>query len=355
MKDNLKPYVTANLIVTLILVVSLIFGVIQYSQMSQQLTALSYKVSQIPIVTPEPTSRDLQNGVPFRFVHTNRQHPVVRLMMLGFFEACEKYQVDCVDMGSDGNDDALYIQSVQESMSLGSSGIIGVPYAPYIQVHEQAIQAGIPTISIHLPLKQSDLPGLLAWVATDIADYGKRAADAMAEQINCTGPVAVTQGSFNDTENLAASSFKDELIAKCPGITVLDPQEEGFDVPTAIAKAAAILTANPDITGAYGTTGGSATTWSKALEQAGKQPGDVKVIAMDYSRVNLDFVKAGWVYALVAQPIYEETYRAVELLVANLHGEPVAFDNPYPAPLVTIADLDKYYGYADRVDAMLNQ
>jgi ribose transport system substrate-binding protein len=79
-------------------------------------------------------------------------------------------------------------------------------------------------------------------------------------------------------------------------------------------------------------------------------PGDLVIVGMDYTRPNLDLVKAGWVTALVGQPLYEETYRALELLVANSKGEAVNYRNPFPAPIITIDGIDTYYGYADRID-----
>jgi len=76
---------------------------------------------------------------------------------------------------------------------------------------------------------------------------------------------------------------------------------------------------------------------------------------MDYTRVNLDLVKAGWVYAVVGQPLYEEVYRDVELLIAALKGEEVQFANTMDSPIITADMVDKYYGYADRVDKMLGR
>jgi ribose transport system substrate-binding protein len=76
---------------------------------------------------------------------------------------------------------------------------------------------------------------------------------------------------------------------------------------------------------------------------------------MDYSAQNLDQVKTGWVFALVGQPIFEETYKAVEILIAHLRGEPIQFDNVYPSPIITITDLDKYYKYNDLVNAALKE
>ena len=286
----------------------------------------------------------------FAFLSPNRQHPVVRTMALGFFEACADLQVECKDYSYDGVD--LSQQAVSTDQIIAAGNVAGVIAFVDKAVNEQnarLVKAGVPINCIHGIVPEGEVPGLLAWVATDAADYARRSADFMAEKMGGVGVVAITQGNLNDVENLVSAEFTKQM-ANYPGITVLAPEMEGFEVSAAIAKASAILTAHPEITAAFGTTGASPTTWAKAAEQAGKQPGDLVIVGMDYTRPNLDLVKAGWVTALVGQPLYEETYRALEILVANDRGEKVSYANPYPAPIITIDTINVYYGYADRVD-----
>jgi ribose transport system substrate-binding protein len=191
--------------------------------------------------------------------------------------------------------------------------------------------------------------GLTAVVGADVPAYGKAVADAMGDKLAGKGTVAVTQGSFNQTENLAATSFGDEMKAKYPGIKVLPAQEEGFDQAGAIAKAEAIIQGNPDITGAFSTTGAGPTTWSTAAADTNKK--DLVIISMDYTRPNLDLVKAGKVYGLVAQPLYDEFYQAVALVGQAIDGKTVQYKNLLPAPVIFLADLDKYYAFNDRAEA----
>lgn len=311
----------------------------------------------IPTATPkpheptkEPSNRDLQNGDPFRMVVPNNQHPIVRIMMLGFFEACEDYEVDCVMAGIDFTDTSALIARGEEAISLGSSGIVYYPNEAYFENMRDVMEAGIPIVGFHVPLGDELKDDVAAaWVATSNIDYSERSADLMAEAVDCKGPIAVTLGGHNEVETPAAEVFTERMKELCPGIEVYEPEEEGFEPAAAIAKAAAILNAHPDITGAYSTTGAGSTTWATALRDADKEPGEVVVISMDYSEQNLDWVSDGWVYALVGQPLYEECYRSVELLVDLLHGEEIDFVNWYPAPLIQIDDVDTYYAYGQRV------
>ena len=97
--------------------------------------------------------------------------------------------------------------------------------------------AGIPVCTPHFTSFDQAASGLTAVVGADVVQYAKAAADAMGEKLAGKGTVAVTVGSFNQTENLVAETFKATMNEKYPDIKVLDAQEEGFDAAQAIAKA----------------------------------------------------------------------------------------------------------------------
>ena len=311
------------------------------------------EVPQVTAPAGEQTARDLQEGKPFRFVHVNRQHPIVRLMALGYFEACEKYDVECVDMGVDGVDIPGWIAKGEASITLGSSGIVFGHDKPTYEVGKKIVEAGIPQVAIHIQLKNNEIPGLNGWVATDNVDYAIRSAERMGELISCKGTVQITQGSYNDTENPVSEAFTKKMNEICPDVIVLDPKEEGFDSPQAIAKIVAILRGNPEIVAAYSTTGAGAYNWAMAAQEIGYKAGQIKIAGMDYSRQNLDLVASGWVDFLVGQPLYEETYKAVECLVGELQGNPCPFENPFPAPLVDKTNMDMYFGFCDRAEKLI--
>jgi ribose transport system substrate-binding protein len=76
---------------------------------------------------------------------------------------------------------------------------------------------------------------------------------------------------------------------------------------------------------------------------------------MDYTRPNLDLVKEGKVYGLVGQPLYEEFYACAEILGKVLDGKTVEYRNLLPAPIITAADINKYYEFNDRAEQSINQ
>jgi ribose transport system substrate-binding protein len=307
-----------------------------------------------PVPTPtvaaaEKTNLELQNGKPFRHIGPNRQHPVVRTILLGFEDACKDFKVECVNNAFEGVDFSLMVPQVDIALSQGSSGVIAFVDKAVYESDKRLIAGGFPVLNIHGVVKKEDLPGLTAWISPDIEQYSKDVALAMGEKLAGKGTVLISQGNLNDLENEVSKIFTATLAEKYPNIKVLPVVLEGFDVPAGIAIAEASLQANPAITGIFGTTGNSAVVWAKALEANGKKPGEVTVIGMDTVAQNLDLVEAGWVYGVVAQPLYDEEYMAVKLMVDKLHGKEVKYDNLLASPLVKKGETQKYYDIVKRV------
>ena len=125
-----------------------------------------------------------------------------------------------------------------------------------------------------------------------------------------------------------------------------------FDPPKAIAKAVAIIQANPDIVAALSTTGGGPTTWAGAQQETGV---DLVAIGMDYTRVNLDLVKDGEMYAVVGQPLWDESYEAAKLLQAMAAGEEVPYWTEMDAPIITADDVEQYVTMLDDAEAMMKE
>jgi ribose transport system substrate-binding protein len=212
---------------------------------------------------------------------------------------------------------------------------------------EKAGKAGVPVILPHFPTPEGSKPGATGVVSCDPAAYAAAAADEIGKAVGGKGTVAVSQGGFNSTENLVAETFKKRMAEKFPDMKVLDPVEETFDSTKAAATATAVLQAHPDAVAALSTTGGGPTTWATAQRNVGRK---IVIIGMDYTRVNLDLVRDGEVYAVVAQPLWDESYQAAELLAKAAKVEKVPWWTKLDAPIVTKDKTGPYYELLDKVD-----
>ncbi len=273
----------------------------------------------------------------------NKNNPVVQIMEAGFLEKGKELGYSAVLYAAGPPDLALAISLGEQAIAKKVKGLVIYLLDPGIYpLIKKAADAGIPVVTAHTEVTNGDqIPGLLAWCAADPKLIGKEAAKAIGDKVGGKGTVAITQGSFNQVENDQAAAFTDYIHANYPDMKVLPAIEEGFDVAMAESRIVALLEANPDIVAGFGTTGGSPVTWAAAKRTAGQK--DIVAIGMDYSEQNLDLVKSGEIFAVIAQPLFEEHALAAELLDKLIRGEKVPFDNLMEAPLVTKDNVQKYY------------
>lgn len=283
------------------------------------------------------------------WVQPMRDHPVHRLMQAGFLDECKKLGYTCEVVGNPSAtnyDVAASIPLAEAALARTEFGAVAV-YGPGPEIYPyigKLGSEGIPVVTWHVLPPEGSVAGLKAATGEDITAAGANAAVAMGDKIGGKGVVALTQGSSNDTENVMSASFRETMAAKYPDVKILETQMEGFEPSAAEAKAVGILQANPDVVGAFSTTGNGVQTWSGAARKADRE---VTIIGMDYIRQNLDIIKSGAAYGLVAQPLYEEGAKTAELAAALAEGKEVPYLNPLPAAVITASDLDPYYKILD--------
>lgn len=285
-------------------------------------------------------------GKKIQFVAPLKSNPTMQVMSAGFTQEADKLGFDGQALMTDDADPQKVLALGQQALAQGTDGMVVPPYDPSLYpLIQQAVAKGIPVVTSHSSVPATERLGMLQDIHPDPQQYGAAAAKAIGEQIGGRGVVAITQGSFNPIENAAADSFKAAMAAEYPNVKVLKPQVEGFEPAAAIAKAVSILQSDKGIVAAYSTTGGGPATWAGAQDQTGRR---LVIIGMDYTRPNLDLVRAGKVYAVVAQPIYEENAQAVDAIRDEICGKAVEAEVSVPSPLVTQANVADYYALLDR-------
>jgi ribose transport system substrate-binding protein len=293
------------------------------------------------------------SGKNIYFLSVLKGHPTLRLWQQGFLDQAKVLGFKSATIASpDTADWAASVALGEQIFATETAGDYGMVFGFVDPTQKDLIKkfgdASVPVVIGHVEVPADTYPGLKGWAAFDPVKWAASAADAIGEKIGGKGAVAITEGSFNAVEDAVAKGFADEMKAKFPDVKVLPPQEEGFDPPVSIAKAVAILQANPDVVGAVSTTGAGPVTWAGAADQTGRT---VYSIGPDMTRPNLDAVRDGKVYGLAAQPGYEEHQLAVDMIAKLMCGGTVEYANELPAPIVLKDGLAPYYEVVDRIDA----
>jgi ribose transport system substrate-binding protein len=289
-------------------------------------------------------------------VQSSAWHPVHQLTQQSFLEGCKTLGLQCELATTDENTLEALVAMVDQTLARpdikGAAMWFG-GHPAVLPLVRKAVAKNIPIVFPHFPVEQSfyeNAPNVVQ-IAADTTKYPDPVAKAMCDELKAKGitkgSVAITQNGHNATEDMVAKVFADGMKKYCPTLKVLDVQLEGPEPTQAIAVATSIIQANPDIVAALSTTGGGPTTWAGAQKETGKK---IIAVGMDATRVNLDLVKNGEVWGLVAQPLYEECKGSAELLWKMANGEKVPYWTILEAPLVTKANQDSYYAVLDKLE-----
>lgn len=177
---------------------------------------------------------------------------------------------------------------------------------------KKCIEQGVPTV-----VDDGDLPdsGRLAYIGTNWTQVGVAQAKKMMEMLPNGGKIGMMSIINAGNMREAVAGFKAYIDANGGGkYTIVANEDDKGDAQEAARVTAAILAANPDIAGLAGFDSESGAGIVTALREAGKNPGDIKVTAMEQTPDFFKTAKDGWVDGIVVQNRELFIYYAVKTL-----------------------------------------
>jgi ribose transport system substrate-binding protein len=185
---------------------------------------------------------------------------------------------------------------------------------------QQAKNDKIPVIAFDSGV-DSDVPVTTA--ATDNLAAAAEAAKRMAELIGHEGKIAmVVHDQTSVTGVQRRDGFKDYMTKNEPNIKIVDIQYSG-DPLKATDLAKAIIAANPDLKGMYGSNEGAAIGVVHAVQELGIT-GKLKVVGFDSGKDQIDAIKSGLMSGAITQNPYGIGYETVKAAVQIIQGKSVA-------------------------------
>jgi ribose transport system substrate-binding protein len=164
---------------------------------------------------------------------------------------------------------------------------------------DQAKQAKIPVVEFDAGCN-SDVPVTIC--KTDSKVAGALAAQHMAELIGKKGKVAIVGHSqINSTGVERRDGFVEKMKSDYPDIKIVDIQYGDGDHLKSADIAKAMLAANPDLAGLYGTNEGSAIGIVDAVKELGLKPGQLTVVGFDSGKAQIDAIKDGTMAGAITQ------------------------------------------------------
>ncbi|WP_370160201.1 ABC transporter substrate-binding protein [Limimaricola soesokkakensis] len=186
-----------------------------------------------------------------------------------------------------------------------------------IPLLRQADEAGIPIIAFDSGV-DSDIPAATA--TTDNVAAAALAADKMAELIGGAGKVAVVAHDQTSRTGIdRRDGFLNQIESEYPEIEVVSVQYGAGDQLQSTEVAKAILTANPDLNGMFGTNEGSAIGIVNAVREMGTE--DLVVIGYDSGKAQTDAIREGLMAGAITQNPVGIGYETVKAAIAAMNGE----------------------------------
>ncbi|CAM5663465.1 Transporter OS=Streptomyces alboniger OX=132473 GN=CP975_28275 PE=3 SV=1 [Streptomyces alboniger] len=197
----------------------------------------------------------------------------------------------------------------------------------------------IPLVAVDRSVNNADTAAL---VASDNVTGGKLAAKTLAEKLGGKGTIVILQGQAGTSASRERGSGFAAGLRAYPGIKVVAKQPADWDRTKGLDVMTNLLQANPDIDGVFAENDEMALGAIKALgAKAGKS---VQVIGFDGTADGLTAVKAGTLYASVAQQPTELGRIAVRNAVDVAEGGKVAKSVMVPVKVVTKENVAGFTG-----------
>jgi ribose transport system substrate-binding protein len=250
------------------------------------------------------------------------KHQFWQAVKQGAEQAATEFNVTVTFEGAaeEGNVDEQ-IQLLQTTLdkhpdALGFAAIDSQAAGPLM---EQAKQDGVPVIAFDSGV-DSDVP--ITTASTDNLAAAAEAAKHMAELIGHEGKIAlVIHDQTSVTGVQRRDGFVEYMKKNEPKIQIVDIQYSGDPlVATDLAKA--IITANPDLKGIYGSNEGAAEGIIQAITELGDQ-GKLVAIGFDSGKAQIDAINSGLMAGSITQNPVGIGYETVKAAVAVIAGKKV--------------------------------
>ena len=244
----------------------------------------------------------------------------VQYDFVGMKRIADELHVQVRVAGPTGTDLPGFIAAVEEVCAQHPAGIsvVGGWDPSLTEAVNKCVDMGVPTVVGDGDLPQSKR---LGYIGTSWTSIGQEQAKTLMRELPNGGKIAMLSLINADNMREGVKGFRDFLAANGGGkYDIVASEDTGTDSTKAAANTAAILAAHPDIAAFAGFDSESGPGIVQALTEAGKQPGEVKVTAMEQTPALFKRAKEGWVQGIVVQNRELFIYYAVKSLYEFNHN-----------------------------------
>jgi len=263
-----------------------------------------------------------QDEIYIPLVSKGFQHQFWQAVKAGADQAAEEFNVRITFEGPDNEtmvDRQIDMLAAALANNPAAIGFAALDSQAAIPLLRDASEAGIPIIAFDSGV-DSDIP--VSTATTDNVAAAALAADKMAEFLGGSGTVAVVAHDQTSRTGIdRRDGFLNQMASEYPDIEVVTVQYGAGDQLQSTEVAKAILTANPDLGGMFGTNEGSAIGIVNAVRETGVE--GVTIIGYDSGKAQTDAIREGLMAGAITQNPVGIGYETVKAAVAAMNGETI--------------------------------
>lgn len=248
------------------------------------------------------------------------QHQFWQAVKQGAEQAAKDYKVKITFEGPESEtmvDKQIDMLTAALAKKPAAIGFAALDSKAAIPLLKKAQAAKIPVIAFDSGV-DSDIP--LATATTNNLAAAALAADKMAELIGDKGDVAVVAHDQTSRTGIdRTKGFVDQIKAKHPNIHIVSVQVGGGDHLKSTEITKALLQANPNLKGIFGTNEGSAIGVVNGVKESKKT--GVVIVGYDSGKTQKEAIMSGLMAGAITQNPVGIGYKTVEAAVKALKGE----------------------------------
>jgi ribose transport system substrate-binding protein len=243
-------------------------------------------------------------------------------------------------------DPATQFDQIQDMASQNMDAMVVWPTSQnaLIPAIRNASRGGIPVVTSNSPLGEAGRRYIAGHTGPDDCALAAQAAEMLGDALGGEGNVAVVEGTPGYAVSiLRGNCFLDELADSYPDIEVLASQTAEWNREKAQTVTETFLTQfGDDIDGVYAFDDGMALGVVSALQGAGKEPGDVKVVSCNQFGEGWDAMKEGWISGSGKQSPIDDAILAIQTAIKVANGIEVPELQEIERAKITPENVDEF-------------
>jgi ribose transport system substrate-binding protein len=243
-------------------------------------------------------------------------------------------------------DPATQFDQIQDMASQNMDALVVWPTSAnaLIPAIRNASRDGIPVVTSNSPIGEAGRRYIAGHTGPDDCAQAEQSAEMLGDAIGGEGNIVVVEGTPGYAVSiLRKNCFLDKLADVYPGITIMASQTAEWNREKAQTVMETFLSQFGDeIDGVYAFDDGMGLGVISALQGAGKEPGEVKLVTANQFGEGWDAMKAGWHTGSNKQSPVDDAILAIQTAIKVANGIDVPELQGIETPKVLPENVDEF-------------